>query len=134
MRRQSDQRKPARPKGGLFLRPMEHSTLADPALTVAIALAAGIVAQTLARHLRIPGIVVLLAAGWLLGPDLLGLVRPETLGAALHTLVGFAVAVILFEGGMNLNLARLRREAKAIRRLVTVGAVVSTTVTLNLRE
>jgi hypothetical protein len=35
------------------------------------------------------------------------------------------VAVILFEGGMNLNLERLRREARAIRQLVTVGAAVT---------
>ncbi len=94
---------------------MEHSSLADPALTVALALGTGILAQVLARHLRIPGIVLLLAAGVLLGPDVLGIIRPAALGHALHTLVGFAVAVILFEGGMNLNLRRLRREARSIR-------------------
>lgn len=104
---------------------MEHSILADPALTVAFALGTGILAQTLARHLRIPGIVLLLAAGVLLGPDLFGIIQPATLGHALHTLVGFAVAVILFEGGMNLNLRRLRREARSIRQLVTLGALVT---------
>ena len=40
-------------------------------------------------------------------------------------LVGFAVAVVLFEGGMNLNLRRLRREALSIRRLATWGALVT---------
>jgi NhaP-type Na+/H+ or K+/H+ antiporter len=83
------------------------------------------VAQSLARHLRIPGIVLLLGAGVLLGPDVLDLVRPATLGPTLHALVGFAVAVILFEGGMNLNLRRLRREARSIRGLVTVGALIT---------
>ncbi len=97
----------------------------DPALTVTLALVAGILAQAAARHLRLPGIVLLLAAGVALGPDALGWIRPETLGSGLHTLVGLAVAVILFEGGMNLNLARLRREARSIRRLVTLGAVVT---------
>ena len=48
---------------------------------------------------------------------------PESLGEALPALVGFAVAVILFEGGMTLNLGRLRREQKSVRRLVTVGAL-----------
>jgi len=104
---------------------MEHTGLADPSLTIALALVAGMLAQSLARHLRIPGIVVLLAAGHVLGPDLLGIVRPETLGATLPALVGFAVAVILFEGGMNLDLRRLRREAKSIRGLVTTGALVT---------
>ncbi len=104
---------------------MEHTFLSDPALTVALAIAAGMVAQSLARHLGIPGIVFLLGAGVVLGPDLLGVVRPTSLGVGLRTLVGFAVAVILFEGGMNLNLRRLGHEARSIRRLVTIGALVT---------
>jgi len=104
---------------------MHPPSLDNPSLTIALALAVGMVAQALARHLRLPGIVVLLGAGALLGPDLLNLVRPATLGSTLQSLVGFAVAVILFEGGMNLNLRRLRREARSIRGLVTVGALVT---------
>jgi NhaP-type Na+/H+ or K+/H+ antiporter len=105
---------------------MTGSVFDNPSLTIALALAAGMLAQSLARHLRMPGIVLLLAAGVLLGPDLLGAVRPDVLGTTLQSLVGFAVAVILFEGGMNLNLGRLRREAHSIRRLVTLGAAVTT--------
>lgn len=97
----------------------------DPALTIAIALAAGMMAHTVARHVRVPGIVLLLATGVLLGPDVFNVVRPSVLGGSLHDLVGFAVAVILFEGGMNLNLGRLRREARSIRQLMTVGALVT---------
>jgi NhaP-type Na+/H+ or K+/H+ antiporter len=104
---------------------MEHAAFSDPALTLAIALAAGMLGQTLARHLRVPGIVLLLAFGILLGPDLLNAVRPSTLGPWLHTLIGFAVAVILFEGGMNLNVARLRREARSIQQLSTLGALTT---------
>lgn len=103
---------------------MTHGLL-DPALTVAIALAAGMLAQSAARHLRLPGIVLLLATGVLLGPDVLGWVRPEAVAGGLPMLVGFAVAIILFEGGLNLNLPRLKREATAIRRLVTWGALIS---------
>ena len=105
---------------------MQSATWSDPALAIALALAAGMIAQTLARHLKVPGIVLLLATGVLLGPDVLNVVRPAALGASLHDLVGFAVAVILFEGGMNLNLERLRREARSIRQLMTVGALVTT--------
>ena len=60
----------------------------NPALTFAIALAAGIAAQSVARHLRIPGIVLLLAVGILLGPDVANVVRPETLGHGLDEIVG----------------------------------------------
>jgi NhaP-type Na+/H+ or K+/H+ antiporter len=104
---------------------LDHHAIVETGITVALALAAGMVAQALARHLKIPGIVLLLAAGLLLGPDVLDVVKPESLGPGLQILVGFAVAVILFEGGMNLQLRRLRQEAKVIRRLLTVGALVT---------
>ncbi|MCI0451426.1 MAG: cation:proton antiporter, partial [Candidatus Latescibacteria bacterium] len=39
--------------------------------------------------------------------------------------IDVAIAVILFEGGMNLEWQRLRREAGIIRRLVTVGAFIT---------
>lgn len=70
----------------------------SPAVTLSIAVCAGMVGQAVARHLRLPGIIVLLLLGVLLGPDVANFVQPSTLGAALHLLVGFAVAVILFEG------------------------------------
>ena len=104
---------------------MEHSGIYGPAVTIALALAAGMLAQAVARHLKLPGIVVLLGVGVFLGPDGLGVVLPETLGMSLQVLVGFAVAVILFEGGLNLRLQRLRREARTIRALLTIGALIT---------
>ena len=89
-----------------------------PGFTVAVALLAGFLCQAVGRHLRIPGIVLLLGAGVLLGPEVLGLVQPATLGEGgegLATLVGLAVAVILFEGGLNLDIRRLRREQRPIQ-------------------
>ncbi|NNE43521.1 MAG: sodium:proton antiporter, partial [Gemmatimonadetes bacterium] len=97
----------------------------DAALTIAVAIAAGLVSTALARHARLPAIVLLLATGAILGPDVLGVVQPQALGSALHTLVGFAVAVILFEGGLNLHLGRIRRESVAIRRLITIGSLIT---------
>lgn len=98
---------------------------ANPQLTVGLALAAGMVCQAVAQHLRVPGIIVLLAAGVLLGPDVLGWVQPSALGPALDAIVGFAVAIILFEGGLNLHLARLRSGGRVIRRLLTIGPLVT---------
>ncbi|HET6463674.1 MAG TPA: cation:proton antiporter, partial [Candidatus Krumholzibacteria bacterium] len=95
------------------------------ALTVAIALLAGMVAQSLAYHLRLPGIVILLLFGVLLGPDFFGVVDPDSLGGGFHVITGFAIAVILFEAGMNLEWKQLRAEAPVIRRLVTLGAIVT---------
>ena len=100
-------------------------TDADAALVVAVALVAGVSVQCVAKLVRIPAIVLLLAAGAALGPEGLGWVRPSALGDGLFLLVDFAVAVILFEGALNLDLARLRREERVIRRLVTTGAVLT---------
>jgi NhaP-type Na+/H+ or K+/H+ antiporter len=94
-------------------------------LVFALALGAGMVAQLLARHARVPSIVFLLGAGVLLGPDGLGLVRPRELGDGLMAIVQLAVAVILFEGGLNLELDRLRRAGRAIQLLVTLGALIT---------
>ena len=104
---------------------MEHLTFSNPALTIALGLAAGILAQSAAHHLRIPGIVLLLITGVLLGPDVAGVIRPETLGSALGIITGFAVAVILFEGGLNLKIQRLKRERRAIRQMITIGGAVT---------
>jgi NhaP-type Na+/H+ or K+/H+ antiporter len=98
---------------------------AHPTLTLALALAAGVLAQSAARHLRVPGIVLLLGAGVGLGPDGLGWVQPRELGDGLYAIVDMAVAVILFEGGLNLQLSRLRRGQAAIRRLITWGALIT---------
>lgn len=102
-----------------------HELFANPTLTVALALFAGMAAHALAQHLRIPGIVVLLATGVLLGPDVAGIIRPDTLGDSLPALVGFAVAVILFDGALNLDVRKLRAEGRSIRQLSTVGALTT---------
>lgn len=99
---------------------------AHPTTVFALALGIGIACQLLARHLRVPAIVLLLGAGVALGPDGLGWIRPADLGAGLLPIVSLAVAVILFEGGLGLDLRRLRRAATPIRRLVTLGAFVTT--------
>ena len=98
---------------------------AQPAFTLVLALAVGILMQSLARHLRVPGIVLLLFAGAFLGPDGLGWIVPRSLGEGLLVIVNLAVAVILFEGGLNLEISRLRRAQAPIRRLVTLGAAVT---------
>ena len=96
-----------------------------PALTLVLAMSIGVIAQVLARHLRLPGIVLLLTSGVALGPDGLGWIEPDALGGGLLLIVQLAVAVVLFEGGLNLEVSRLRRAQEPIRRLVTLGAGVT---------
>ena len=94
-------------------------------LTIVWATGAGLLAQLLAHRLRVPAIVPLLAIGVLLGPSVLGVVQPEALGLGLPVIVKLAVAIILFDGALNLRLGDLRRAMAEVRNLVTVGVVVT---------
>ncbi|WP_018263865.1 cation:proton antiporter domain-containing protein [Methylobacterium sp. WSM2598] len=65
-------------------------------------------AQCLAARLRVPATMMLLALGVLVGP-VLGLLRPcAALGPSLRPLVGLAVAIVVFEGGLALDVRELR--------------------------
>ncbi len=99
--------------------------LENPALIASLAMFAGVFAQVVGRHVNVPGIVLLLIAGVALGPDLLNVIRPHALGRGLEGIVGFAVAIILFEGGLNLNWRVLKTQQKPIQRLVLVGGILT---------
>jgi NhaP-type Na+/H+ or K+/H+ antiporter len=78
-------------------------------LQMVIAVFAGISAQVLAEYLKVPSIVLLLLFGILLGSDGVGLLHPQMLGTGLEVIVALSTAVILFEGGLNLELRELVR-------------------------
>lgn len=93
--------------------------------TLALILGAGMLAQWLAWRTQIPSIIALLVAGLVLGP-VTGVVDPdELLGGTLFPLVSLAVAVILFEGGLDLPPRELRSTGIVVRRLISVGAVAT---------
>ena len=99
---------------------------ANPALiTLAVAAVVGLFAQVLADRWRIPAIVPLLVIGMLLGPSGADVVRPATLGSGLSVLVKLCVAVILFDGALNLRLSDLRGALRDVRNLATTGLVVT---------
>lgn len=100
--------------------------------TFVYALAAGVFLLALARGMGVPAIVLLLPGGILLGPFGLGVVRPESLGAGLKTIVACSVAVILFEGGLTLDLRGYRAASRVIQRLLSVGVLVTWFATAGL--
>ncbi len=100
----------------------------DPIVRILlIAIVGGIMAVWVSHLLRLPAIIFLLGLGILLGQDGLGwMPRPGVhLGRTLPALVGLGVAIILFEGGLSLNLRDLRLAPKAVRNLLSIGALVS---------
>ena len=97
-------------------------------LSVGLAFAAGIPLVTIARRIGLPPILLLTAAGVLMGPGVLGdaaLVDPANLGRGLEVLVALAVGLILFEGGLTLDRGVLREAPVVITRLLTVGVFVT---------
>ncbi len=106
---------------------MEHGTAL--LITIVAAVFFGLLAQILAHRWHIPAIVLLLVFGIGLGEEVLGLVRPDELGGGLGILIKLAVAIILFEGALSLNLKSLRQNAVEVRNLVTVGVLISWVVT-----
>ncbi|MEX2207768.1 MAG: cation:proton antiporter [Myxococcota bacterium] len=97
----------------------------SPGFVFGLALGAGVIAVLLARWLRVPSILPLLGFGVALGADGLGWLEPRALGAGLSEIVELAVAVILFEGGLNLEASRLRAEARSLRLLISLGALIT---------
>lgn len=94
-------------------------------LLMIVTVAAGISAQVLADFLRVPSIVFLLLFGILLGPSGFGFLHPALLGSGLEVIVSLSVALILFEGGLNLQLRELGEVSSSIRNLVSVGTVIT---------
>jgi NhaP-type Na+/H+ or K+/H+ antiporter len=93
-----------------------------PSLYLAGILALGIAAQWVAWRFRLPGIVLLLVFGVLLGKW-----GPEnTPGPGedfFFALVSLSVGIILFEGGLSLNFREIIGTRGVVFRLVTIGLV-----------
>ncbi|ELZ92853.1 potassium transport protein kefC [Haloferax mucosum ATCC BAA-1512] len=92
---------------------------------VAAIIGIGVVSQVLSDRFRVPSVVFLIASGILLGPEVLGVISPDSFGNALQAIVGLSVAIIVFEGAFHLRIDKLREAPSATFRLVTLGAVIA---------
>ena len=99
------------------------SLLAHPLAALGLVLLAGAVMGDLAERLRIPWITGCILAGLALGPAGAGLLEGAALGA-LHDLTRVALAVIAFDIGAELVLARLAASGRAILLLALAQLAV----------
>ena len=84
----------------------------------------------MAAWLRFPALVLLLGTGILLGP-VTGIAVPEAVfGQLLDPFVSLAVALVLFEGGLSLNLREARHVGPTLWRLIVTGLVVGFILTM----
>ncbi len=94
-------------------------------LLLAGLLGIGFAAQWLAWRVKLPAILFLLLAGIVLGP-VAGVLQPDRLlGPLLFPMVSLSVALILFEGSLSLRFGELREIGRAVRGLVSYGAIAA---------
>jgi NhaP-type Na+/H+ or K+/H+ antiporter len=82
--------------------------------------------QILAARFRLPAIVLLLPVGFVAGHFISELNPQKTLGSAFSPLVGLAVALILFDGGLELQFRDLEgHNQRVVRRLIYLGVPIT---------
>lgn len=104
------------------------TTLSPGQIMLAAAIVFGVAtaAQVIAPRLRIPALILLLPAGFIIGVLAPQLRVDAILGAAFPVAVDLIVAVILFQGGLDLSEAKLQdRDHRIVRRLVRIGAPIT---------
>lgn len=95
-------------------------------LTLVLAAFFGVFFIVSSKKLRTSAITFLLIGGVLLGPEVLGIIQPAALGSeVLSTIVSLAVALILFEGGLTLDLKEARKISREILGVLTMGVLVT---------
>jgi len=97
----------------------------QPTEVFVLAVLVAVSTQIISTRIRLPAIVLWLIAGMLLGPFGLHLLHVESVRPAMHTLIDLGLAVILFEGGLNLNLRALKQHGWVIGRLLVLGPILT---------
>src|SRR5690625_5187425 len=92
---------------------------------IMLILVLGIGSQWIAWKYRLPAIVVMSIAGLIAGP-FLGIMNPEEgFGDLYDPFISVAVAIILFEGSLNLSFKELRGLGRPVFRISTIGAFIA---------
>ncbi|GBQ45873.1 cation:proton antiporter [Komagataeibacter sucrofermentans] len=95
------------------------------AIGILFVLGGGIAAQWVAWRFKLPAIVLLFALGLICGPGL-GILHPATaIGPYFHPLVSMAVAFIVFEGGLALDLRQWRESGEGVLRLTAAALPIN---------
>lgn len=98
-------------------------------LSLALVGVVGLGCQWLAWKMRLPAILFLLIAGFIIGPVTHIFDPTAIFGDMLFPLISLAVAVILFEGSLTLNVKEIRGVSKTVQSIVSIGALVSWALT-----
>jgi len=95
---------------------------------VGILLIIGFLADYLFRRTRFPDILILIVLGYLIGP-VFHIVNPSEIAPASQVIASLALVVILFNGGLDLEFAKVLSYAPRALVLVLVGIGLSMALT-----
>jgi NhaP-type Na+/H+ or K+/H+ antiporter len=88
-------------------------------------IALGILSYWIAWRIHLPAILVLLLVGFIAGP-LTNFLNPDQIfGNVLFPLISISVAIILFEGGLSLQIKELKETKEVVRNLVSIGVIIT---------
>lgn len=88
-------------------------------------IALGILSYWIAWRIHLPAILILLIVGFIAGP-MTGFLDPDGIfGDVLFPLISISVAIILFEGGLSLQIKELKETKEVVRNLVSIGVIVT---------
>lgn len=95
-------------------------------LAVAVVVGLASACQIIAPRLKVPSLILLLPVGFVLGVVAPQFRFNDVFGSAFPAMVDLVVAVILFQGGLDLNSQTLdRSDNRIVRRLVWVGGTLT---------
>lgn len=104
---------------------MQHS---QSILIAGVLLALAITTTLVARRARVPGLVLFLLLGIVVGPDGLGVIDEISLDVA-QTVGVIALALILFEGGLSSGWKEIRPVFAVSASLASVGTLLTAVIT-----
>lgn len=101
-----------------------HGAALQVITSIALIVGLGIAIQWVAARIRVPALVLLLTAGFLIGPAFGWIDVDAMFGDLFSPLISVAVAIVLFEGGLTLRFEEARRAGSVLGRLIASGLVI----------
>ncbi|NTW06074.1 MAG: sodium:proton antiporter, partial [Peptococcaceae bacterium] len=98
-------------------------------ITIGSLILIGVLVAKIADIIKIPDVVLFLLVGILVGPSVMSLIDLPGESVANQLILAFGSALILFHGGMSLDLKVLKGVWKTIVFLATIGVIVTAVVT-----
>jgi len=95
--------------------------------TILLSIILGSLGIVLSDKLRIPGILFYFAMGIIAGPGVAGILNPQSLGNGLSIMITVFVIIILFEGGLSLDIKQLSSLKSVFVKEITLAVIITVT-------